>query len=144
MLQVGTLLHVEVLALRLRHFRKHFAENDISQRDVFGTGNDSIEIESYDAQILQLKVLNFLVLEEVVAESCPPVVESVNVQVEFPIEDVVEHPLVVVREVVIQVHMHYVWQLYDLTVSSWIHETRPEIIGDFSHRAEPVDFRLYE
>lgn len=71
-------------------------------------------------------------------------VESVDVQVELPIEDVVEHPLVVVREVVIQVHMNYVGQLYHLTVSRWIHEPRPEIIGYFSHGAEPVDFCLYE
>ena len=144
MLQVGTLLHVEVLALRFRHFRKHLAENDISQRDIFGAGNDAIEVEPDDAQILQLKVLYLLVLEEVVAESCPPVVESVDVQVELSIEDVIEHPLVVVREVVIQVHMHYVGQLYHLTVSCWIHEPRPEIICYFSHRAESVDFGLYE
>ena len=89
-------------------------------------------------------MLYLLVLEEVVAESRPPVVECVDVQVELSIEDVVEHPLVIVREVVIQVHMHYVWQLYDLAVSCWIHETWPEIIGNFSYGAEPVNFGLYE
>lgn len=144
MLQVGTLLHIEILALRLRHFRKHFAENDISQCDVFGTSNDAIEVEPHDAQILQLKVLYLLVLEEVIAEGRPSVVKSVDVQVELPIEDVVEHPLVVVREVVVQVNMHYVRKLDDLAVSCWIHETRPEIIGDFSDGAEPVDFCLNE
>lgn len=63
MLKVGTLLHVEVLALRLRHFRKHFAENDISQRDILGTSNNPVEVEPDDAQIFQLKVLYLLVLE---------------------------------------------------------------------------------
>ena len=144
MLEVPAGLHVQVEAVRLSNLIMHLKENHIFECDILSAGNDPVEIEPDYAQVPDLKMFDFLVLEKRIAKGRPSMVQGVDMQVKLPIEDVVEDPLIIVREIVIQLYMHDVWQLYHLAVPCWINVARLEIIYDLPYRTEFVDLCLNE
>lgn len=89
-------------------------------------------------------MLDLLIFEKIITKSRASVVQCVHGQVKLSIQHIVKDPLVIVREIMIQVDMHSVWHLYHLAVSRWIHETWPKIVQDLPIRTEFMDFCLCE
>lgn len=128
MMKVGTRVHREVYAVRFHYLSVYFQEYHIHEYYILCIGNYSIEIKADYMGILEGKYFYFFVFEKCVAESGAPMVQSINGQMEFSIQDVIKNPLVVVWEIMIQSKLHYIRQLKDLVISCWIDETWCHIV----------------
>ncbi len=94
--------------------------------------------------VLESKNFDFLVFEKCVAKSGAPMVQSVYSQMKLSIQDIVENPLVIIWEIMIQSYLDYIGQLKDLVISCWIDETWRHIVMKESYRAELCNFCFCE